>query len=254
MSDDFVLARLLGHTTGKRVLELGCGDGRRAVELARGGATVITVDPSAEAVLATRQRAQDAEARIEGHTGDLADLAFLRGDSVDVAFAEGSLATLADLGRVFRQVQRVLRAGAWFAFSLPHPLAECVQTDPEPAGALPLERAVPRPLLLRRRHEHGRAHPPRRRHLRRAGPGRLPGRHDPRAGATGRVARSRPRPDDGDLPGPQGRELEAYAGRPRRAGARRRRPRRWGPRRAGTRGGSPAPRPRPDPARRRGTP
>ncbi len=140
MSDDFVLARLLGHTTGKRVLELGCGDGRRAVELARGGATVITVDPSAEAVLATRQRAEDAEARIEGHTGDLADLAFLRGDSVDVAFAEGSLATLADLGRVFRQVQRVLRAGAWFAFSLPHPLAECVQTDPEPPGALPLER------------------------------------------------------------------------------------------------------------------
>jgi SAM-dependent methyltransferase len=140
VAQDFVLERLLGDTTRKRVLELGCGDGSRAVALARHGATVITVDPSTEAVLATRRRAEGAEVRVEVHTGDLADLAFLRGDSVDVAYAEGSLATLTDLGRVFRQVQRVLRAGAWFAFSLPHPIAACVEVDTEPDGALPLAR------------------------------------------------------------------------------------------------------------------
>ena len=123
MAEDFVLARLLGDVERKRVLELGCGDGTRAVELARRGANVIAVDPSTEAGLATRKRAETAEVRIELRTGDLADLAFLRGDSVDVAFAEGSLASLADLGRVLRQVQRVLRAGAWFVFSLPHPVA-----------------------------------------------------------------------------------------------------------------------------------
>jgi SAM-dependent methyltransferase len=137
---DFVLGRLLGEIRGKRVVELGCGDGARAVQLARQGASVIAVDPSAEAVARTRQAAEASEIRIEVHTGDFADLAFLRGDSVDVAFAEGSLGGLADLGRVFRQVQRVLRAGAWFAFSLPHPLSFCVDRDPEPAGALPLAR------------------------------------------------------------------------------------------------------------------
>lgn len=140
MADDFVLARLLGDVERKRVLELGCGDGTRAVELARRGANVIAVDPSTEAGLATRKRAENAEVRIELRTGDLADLAFLRGDSVDVAFAEGTLATLPDLGRVLRQVQRVLRAGAWFAFSLPHPVAGCVASEPEPDGALPLAR------------------------------------------------------------------------------------------------------------------
>jgi SAM-dependent methyltransferase len=140
VADDFVLARLLGDVERKRVLELGCGDGTRAVELARRGANVISVDPSTEAGLATRKRAETAEVRIELRTGDLADLAFLRGDSVDVAFAEGSLATLADLGRVLRQVQRVLRAGAWFAFSLPHPVAACVVAEPEPDGSLPLAR------------------------------------------------------------------------------------------------------------------
>jgi SAM-dependent methyltransferase len=140
VADDFVLARLLGDVERKRVLELGCGDGSRAVELARRGANVIAVDPSTEAGLATRKRAETAEVRIELRTGDLADLAFLRGDSVDVAFAEGSLASLADLGRVLRQVQRVLRAGAWFAFSLPHPVAACVASEPEPDGSLPLAR------------------------------------------------------------------------------------------------------------------
>ena len=140
MADDFELARLLGDVAHKRVLELGCGDGARAVDLARRGANVIAVDPSTEAGIATRKRAEAAEVRIELRTGDLADLAFLRGDSVDVAFAAGSLATLADLGRVLRQVQRVLRAGAWFAFSLPHPVAACVTSEPEPDGSLPLAR------------------------------------------------------------------------------------------------------------------
>ncbi len=140
MADDFELARLLGDVAHKRVLELGCGDGARAVDLARRGANVIAVDPSTEAGIATRKRAEAAEVRIELRTGDLADLAFLRGDSVDVAFAAGSLATLTDLGRVLRQVQRVLRAGAWFAFSLPHPVAACVTSEPEPDGSLPLAR------------------------------------------------------------------------------------------------------------------
>jgi SAM-dependent methyltransferase len=135
---DFALARLLGDVGRKRVLELGCGDGARAVALAARGASVIAVDPDAAAVLATRARAEAADVRVEVHTGDLADLAFLRGDSVDVAFSEGALASRADLGRVLRQVQRVLRAGAWFAFSLPHPVTACVTTEPEPDGSLPL--------------------------------------------------------------------------------------------------------------------
>lgn len=140
MTEAFTLARLLGDVARKRVLELGCGDGARAVELAAAGATVLAVDPDAQTVLAARQRAERSDVRIEAHTGDLADLAFLRGDSVDLAFSEGALRSAPDLDRVFRQVQRVLRPGAWFAFTLPHPFGSLIATDPEPAGALPLER------------------------------------------------------------------------------------------------------------------
>jgi SAM-dependent methyltransferase len=115
--------RLLGRVRGKRLLELGCGAGEDAVEFARAGATVIGVDGSADNVARAREASEQAEVRLELHTGDLADLAFLRADSIDLAFSDGALAGLPDLGRLFRQVHRVLRHGAPFVFSLPHPLA-----------------------------------------------------------------------------------------------------------------------------------
>jgi SAM-dependent methyltransferase len=121
--------RLLGRVRGKRLLELGCGPGDHAVDFARGGATVIAVDGSADHIARAREASEAAEVRLELHTGDLADLAFLRADSVDLAFSEGALAAMPDLGRVFRQVHRVLRPGAPFVFVLPHPVGLGTETD-----------------------------------------------------------------------------------------------------------------------------
>ena len=134
------LRRLLGTVSGKRILELGCGTGESAIELAKAGATVIAVDGSAADIDAAREAASRAEIRIEFHSGDLADLAFLRADSIDAAYSDWALSGIADPGRLFRQVHRVLRAGAHLAFTLPHPYAACVDIDPEPAGSLPLAR------------------------------------------------------------------------------------------------------------------
>jgi SAM-dependent methyltransferase len=133
--------RLLGSVRGKRVLELGCGNGDAAVRFARDGATVIGVDGSAESIAAARAAAEVAEVRLELHAGDLADLAFLRADSVDIAFSDDALAEVADLGRLFRQVHRVLRHGSPFVFSLPHPVALGIETEPAPEGALPMGRS-----------------------------------------------------------------------------------------------------------------
>jgi SAM-dependent methyltransferase len=134
------IARLLGPLKAKRVLELGCGTGDAAVRFALEGATVIGVDNAPEHIAAARAAAEAAEVRLELHAGDLADLAFLRADSVDLAFSDGALAPIADLGRLFRQVQRVLRQGAPFVFSLPHPFALGAETESAPEGALPLGR------------------------------------------------------------------------------------------------------------------
>ncbi len=139
METDAVL-RLLGSVKAKRVLELGCGTGDTAIAFAQQGATVIAIDGSNERIAAARAAADTAEVRLELHAGDLADLAFLRADSMDVAYSDGALAQVPELGRLFRQVHRVLRHGAGFVFSLPHPFALGTEIEPSPEGSLPLGR------------------------------------------------------------------------------------------------------------------
>jgi SAM-dependent methyltransferase len=131
--------RLLGTVEGARVLDLGCGSGHNAVTLAQQGAKVIAVDPSADHLALVRDRAERAEVRVELHQAGLAELAFLRSDSVDAAISVMALASVDDVARVFRQVHRVLKPEAPLVCSFPHPAFAMF----DPTGADPLRVARP---------------------------------------------------------------------------------------------------------------
>ena len=126
--------KLLGTLEGARILDLGCGTGRNAVALAQAGAKVLAVDPSAELLAAARERAEAAEVRVELHQAELAELAFLRSDSIDAAISVMALASTDDLARVFRQVHRVLKPEAPLVCSVPHPAFAMLH----PTGSDPL--------------------------------------------------------------------------------------------------------------------
>jgi SAM-dependent methyltransferase len=130
--------RLCGTLKGRRVLEVGCGAGENAVAMARQGAHVIAIDASSAQLALGRKLAAEAEVKVEWHEGDAADLAFLRADSIDVALAVGVVHEIEDLDRVFRQVHRVLRAGAPFVFSHDHPMRLAIARDDDAPGSLPL--------------------------------------------------------------------------------------------------------------------
>lgn len=121
--------RLLGDLKGRRVLELGCGGAQCSVAFAKQGATAIGVDFSAEQLAFARRLATREEVRVELRLGDLADLAFLRADSIDLVFSAYAFGYVEDLGRVFRQVHRVLKVGAPLVFSLPHPAYDMIDDD-----------------------------------------------------------------------------------------------------------------------------
>jgi SAM-dependent methyltransferase len=123
--------RLLGPTEGKRVLVLGAGQGHSAVALASQGAHVIVVDTHLHRLDAARTLADAHEVKLELHHGDLAELAFVRADTVDAAVSVHELGRIDDLDRVLRQVNRVLRTGSAFVCSLPHPAALMLD-DSEP--------------------------------------------------------------------------------------------------------------------------
>ena len=128
--------RLLGNLSGKRVLDLGCGGGQNLVALARAGAHAIGLDSSQEQLAAAKRLAEHQGVRVEVHRGDLADLAFLRAESVDLAFSAYGLSRVEDLNRLFRQVHRVLRQGAPFVFSIEHPLSSILEGAPSGPAAV----------------------------------------------------------------------------------------------------------------------
>jgi SAM-dependent methyltransferase len=121
--------RLIGDAQGKRVLDLGCGTGQAAIALARHGAIVIALDASAGQLTRAREIAEREEVKVEWRKGDLADLAFLRAESIDIAFSAFAVAEVDDIARLFRQVQRVLKPSSPFVFSYEHPMAMCVAPD-----------------------------------------------------------------------------------------------------------------------------
>ncbi len=134
--------RLLGNAAGKRVLDLGCGAGQASVVLARKGATVIAIDSSVEMLERARQLADRAKARVEWHHGDVAELAFLRAESIDLVVSVYALGEVDDLRRVLRQVHRVLKNRAPFVFSYEHPLALCVGREPPASPSTPIHPVV----------------------------------------------------------------------------------------------------------------
>jgi ubiquinone/menaquinone biosynthesis C-methylase UbiE len=134
--------RLIGDVSGKRVLDLGCGDGQAAVAFARKGATSIAVDASVRMLDRARTLAENAAVRVEWHQGDVADLAFLRAESVDIVFSAYSLGEVGDLHRVFRQVHRVLKNRGAFVFSYEHPIGLCVGREPPDTPSTPISRVV----------------------------------------------------------------------------------------------------------------
>jgi ubiquinone/menaquinone biosynthesis C-methylase UbiE len=121
--------KLLGSVDGKRILDLGCGAGHNAIALARHGAKVIGVDESADQVADARAACEREQVKVELHHAPLAELAFIRADTIDAALSVWGLVPVDDIDRVFRQVDRVLRPEHPLVLSLPHPAFAMIDTD-----------------------------------------------------------------------------------------------------------------------------
>jgi 2-polyprenyl-3-methyl-5-hydroxy-6-metoxy-1,4-benzoquinol methylase len=121
--------RLLGDVAGKRVLNLGCGAGSAAIALARQGAKVVADDASPTQVAAARTAADAAEVKLELHHAPLAELAFVRADTIDIVLSVYGFGAIEDVDRVFRQVDRCLKPEHPMVFSVSHPVSDIVDLD-----------------------------------------------------------------------------------------------------------------------------
>ena len=116
--------RLCGDVSGgRRALELGVSDAFNALAFAHAGAKALAVDPDAARIAELRDLATAEDVRVECHVGELADLGFATSGSLEVVVADHTLDAVDDLGRLLRQVHRVLRPSHPFVLSVQHPFA-----------------------------------------------------------------------------------------------------------------------------------
>ena len=98
-----------------RVLDVGCGEGRFAAELARAGARVVGVDVAEEPLRRARARHPALDVRIVPLEGPwpLEDAGF------DVVWAGETIEHVADTAGWLSEVRRVLRSGGSLLLSTP---------------------------------------------------------------------------------------------------------------------------------------
>lgn len=116
---------LIGSVRGKRVCDLGCGQGEVARELARRGAAVVGVDVSSRMLEFARRHDVSNTAGIDYVLDDASTLERLGDPSFDGVVCNFALMDIPDLAPTLRTVRRTLRPDGWFVFSITHP---CFQT------------------------------------------------------------------------------------------------------------------------------
>jgi ubiquinone/menaquinone biosynthesis C-methylase UbiE len=112
---------MVGDVAGRRVLDLGCGEGGYAREFSRRGARVVGIDGSARLIEIARTRAQAEQVDVSFLRANANDLTALEPASFDVVVAAMSLMDVEDYDGTIREVDRVLRGGGELAMSMTHP-------------------------------------------------------------------------------------------------------------------------------------
>jgi|SRR5581483_1280899 len=105
-----VLFELLGPVADLKLLDVGCGDGVFALELARRGANVTGLDASADMVTAARKRAEAELSRPQFVEGEAEKLPF-DDATFDRVVAMAVLCLVPDAERAVAEMARVLKPG-----------------------------------------------------------------------------------------------------------------------------------------------
>jgi len=105
-----LILNMLGNVDGRRVLDVGCGDGELACELAARGAIVTGIDSSVAMIEAAKSRAARQRADIAFQVSTAQNLPF-RDDQFDVVTAITILCFVKNAAPIFQEIARVLQPG-----------------------------------------------------------------------------------------------------------------------------------------------
>lgn len=105
-----LLLELLGSVAGKTLLDVGCGDGALAAELARRGALVTGLDTDPVMIAAARQRSESGATPLRLVEGRAEALPF-EDNSFDYTVSVTTLCFVREARRATAEMARVLKPG-----------------------------------------------------------------------------------------------------------------------------------------------
>lgn len=112
---------LLGEVAGKKILDLGCGEGGYSRRLARKRADVTGVDGSARLIDIAKRRAEKENLSIIHEVRNANSLYGFGEEGFDIVLAAMSLMDVEDYKGAVAEIYRVLRKGGEFLMSITHP-------------------------------------------------------------------------------------------------------------------------------------
>ncbi len=115
------LMRLIGNVEGQHICDLACGQGVIARHLAQMGASVIGIDVAGKLLEYARRDEESEPLGIVYLHDDAQTLSSIADATFEGVLCNMALVDIPDLDATCHTVQRILREGGWFAFSITHP-------------------------------------------------------------------------------------------------------------------------------------
>jgi len=115
---------MLDDINGKRILDLGCGEGYNSRIMAKKGAKVSGIDFSEKMIEFAVEEEKKEKLGICYHVSNASDLWMLKDHTYDVVVCFMALQDIEDYEGAVNEASRVLKKKGRFVFAIPHPCFE----------------------------------------------------------------------------------------------------------------------------------